>query len=151
MLIPPHQFDKFSFSDFISSLLCESDRPIRLTQCYTRGYDSLCTIIMWHSHLNDIEIPETKRFIPKGFELVTTLSKPNRPVSQFIRDAIGLLVSVKPGPIPRRSLLPRCPREVWKQPGLTEPRTPRDNAELSRLWAIHRMQIWPGLVARKRG
>ena len=38
---------------------------------------------MWHSHLNDIEIPETKRFIPKGFELVTTLSKPNRPVSQL--------------------------------------------------------------------
>ena len=25
---------------------------------------------MWHSHLNDMEIPETKRFIPKGFELV---------------------------------------------------------------------------------
>ena len=23
---------------------------------------------MWHSHLNDMEIPETKRFIPKGFE-----------------------------------------------------------------------------------
>jgi len=21
---------------------------------------------MWHSHLNDMEIPETKRFIPKG-------------------------------------------------------------------------------------
>ena len=31
---------------------------------------------MWHSHLNDMEIPETKRFIPKGFELGTTLSKP---------------------------------------------------------------------------
>ena len=92
----------------------------------------MCIIIIWHSHLNDIEIPETKRFIPKGFELVTTLSKPNRPVSQIIRDAIGLLVSVKPSPIPRRSLLPRCPREVWKQPVLTEPRTPRDNAELSR-------------------
>ena len=30
-------------------------------------------IIMWHSHLNDMEIPETKRFIPKGFELGTTL------------------------------------------------------------------------------
>ena len=29
---------------------------------------------MWHSHLNDMEIPETKRFIPKGFELGTTLS-----------------------------------------------------------------------------
>ena len=31
-------------------------------------------IIMWHSHLNDVEIPETKRFIPKRFELGTTLS-----------------------------------------------------------------------------
>ena len=87
---------------------------------------------MWHLHLNDIEIPETKRFIPKGFEWGTTLIKPNRPVSQFNRNAIGLLVSVKPSPIPRRSLLPHCPREVWKQPGLTEPRTLRDNAKLSR-------------------
>ena len=24
---------------------------------------------MWHSRLNDMEIPETKRFIPKGFEI----------------------------------------------------------------------------------
>ena len=31
-------------------------------------------IIMWHSHLNDMEIPETKRFIPKGFELGTILT-----------------------------------------------------------------------------
>ena len=30
-------------------------------------------IIMWHSHLNDMEIPETKRFIPTG-SLGTTLS-----------------------------------------------------------------------------
>ena len=29
---------------------------------------------MWHSHLNGMEIPETKRFKPKGFELGTTLS-----------------------------------------------------------------------------
>ena len=29
---------------------------------------------MWHSHLNDMEISETKRFIPKGFELGITLS-----------------------------------------------------------------------------
>ena len=28
---------------------------------------------MWNSHLNDMEIPEAKRFIPKGFELGTTL------------------------------------------------------------------------------
>ena len=31
-------------------------------------------IILWHSHLNDMEIPETKRFIPKGFESGTTVS-----------------------------------------------------------------------------
>ena len=31
---------------------------------------------MWHSHLNDMEIPETERFIPIGFELGTTLSQP---------------------------------------------------------------------------
>ena len=30
---------------------------------------------MWHSHLNDMEIPETKRFIPKDFELGITLSE----------------------------------------------------------------------------
>ena len=28
-------------------------------------------IRMWHSRLNDMEISETKRFIPKGFELGT--------------------------------------------------------------------------------
>ena len=33
----------------------------------------LC-IRMWYSNLNDMEIPETKRFIPKAFELATTLS-----------------------------------------------------------------------------
>ena len=55
-------------------------RPIRLTQCCTQfkspGIKILCVlicIIMRHSHLNDMEIPETKRFIPKGFELGTTL------------------------------------------------------------------------------
>ena len=29
---------------------------------------------MWQSLLNDMEIPETKRFIPKVFELGATLS-----------------------------------------------------------------------------
>ena len=38
-------------------------------------------IVMWHSHLNHIEIPETKRFIPKGFEFGTTLSLPNRSIT----------------------------------------------------------------------
>ena len=37
------------------------------------GEDSLC-IVLWHSHLNDMQISETKRCIPKGFELGTTLS-----------------------------------------------------------------------------
>ena len=31
-------------------------------------------IRMWHLHLNDTEILETKRFIPKEFELGTTYS-----------------------------------------------------------------------------
>jgi len=31
---------------------------------------------MRQSHLNDMEILETKRFIPKGFEFGTTLSWP---------------------------------------------------------------------------
>ena len=31
-------------------------------------------VIMWHSHLNDMKIPQTKRFIPKGFESGSTLS-----------------------------------------------------------------------------
>ena len=31
-------------------------------------------IIICHSHLNDMEILKTKRFIPKEFELGTTLS-----------------------------------------------------------------------------
>ena len=57
------------------------NRPIRLTQCCTqikspgiRFFVYCICFIMWHSHLNDMEIPETKRFIPKGFELGTTLS-----------------------------------------------------------------------------
>ena len=37
-------------------------------------------IIMWHSHLNDMEIPEAKRSFPKGFELGTILSEPNRSI-----------------------------------------------------------------------
>ena len=38
---------------------------------------------MWHSHLNYMEIPETKCLIPKGFQLGTTLSQPNRSI-EFI-------------------------------------------------------------------
>ena len=59
-----------------------ANRPIRLTQCCTQfkspGVKILCVLylrmIMLHSHLNDMEIPQTKRFIPKGFELGTTFS-----------------------------------------------------------------------------
>ena len=57
-------------------------RPNRLTQCCVpisnlpglRFFVCRICIRMWHSHLNDMEIPETNRFIPKGFELGTTLS-----------------------------------------------------------------------------
>ena len=68
--------------------LGSSYRPIRLTQCCThsnlpgiRFFVYCICIIMWHSHLNDMELPETKRFIPKGFELGTTLSQPNRSIT----------------------------------------------------------------------
>ena len=44
---------------------------------------------MWHSHLNDMEIPETKRFIPKGSELGTTLSWPNRSISVQIKPLVA--------------------------------------------------------------
>ena len=55
-----------------------NNRPIRLTQCCTqfkslgvlRFFVYCICIIMWHSHLNDVEIPETKRFIPKGMNWV---------------------------------------------------------------------------------
>ena len=53
------------------------NRPIRLTQCGTqwlRYFVHCICIIRWHLLLNDMEIPETKRFIPKGFESGTTLS-----------------------------------------------------------------------------
>ena len=42
----------------------------------SRGKDSLCVVFALQCglHLNDMEIPETKRFIPKGSELGTTLS-----------------------------------------------------------------------------
>ena len=41
---------------------------------------------MWHSHLNDMEISETKHFIPKEFELGTTLSQPNWPIKSRVKD-----------------------------------------------------------------
>ena len=63
-------------------------RPIRLTQCCTkfkslglRFFAYCICIIMLHSHLNDMDIPETKSLIPKGYELGATLSQPNRSMS----------------------------------------------------------------------
>ena len=51
-------------------ILIAKRRSARKLLCQSVG---IC-LIMWHSHLNDMEIPETKRVIPKGFELGTTLS-----------------------------------------------------------------------------
>ena len=48
---------------------------------------------MWHSHLNDMEIPQTKRFIPKGFELGTTMSWQNRYI-------LGRKIEWELGPVP---------------------------------------------------
>ena len=41
-------------------------------------------MIIEHSYLNDMEIPGTKRFIPEGFELGTTLSKPIRSIHMSV-------------------------------------------------------------------
>ena len=55
-------------------------RPIRLTQCCTQfkspGVKILCVLYLHHnvhSRLSDMKIPETKRFILKGFELDKTM------------------------------------------------------------------------------
>ena len=71
----------FAVSKIKTTLVQKSNRPTPLTQCCTQFKSPrvkiLCvlySIIMLHSHLNDGEIPETKRFILKGFELGTTFS-----------------------------------------------------------------------------
>ena len=58
-----------------------SNRPIRLTQCCTQFKSPRVKILcLLYLHYNVtfsfkcMEIPETKIFIPKGFELGTTLS-----------------------------------------------------------------------------
>ena len=55
-------------------------RPIRLTQCCTQfkspGIKILCVFYLHYNVafiFKCMEIPETKSFIPKGFELGTTL------------------------------------------------------------------------------
>ena len=58
------------------------DRPIRLTQCCTQfkspRVQILCVLYLHYNvaftFINDMEIPETKGFIPKGFEWGTALS-----------------------------------------------------------------------------
>ena len=58
-----------------------ANRPIRLTQCCTQfkspGVKIHCVLYLHHNvafSFKCMEIPETKSFIPKGFELGTTLS-----------------------------------------------------------------------------
>ena len=48
---------------------------------------------MKHSHLNDMEILRTKNFMPKGFELGTTLRLPNRSRGAETESVIILLVN----------------------------------------------------------
>ena len=62
-------------------------------------------IIMWHSHLNDMEIPETKRFIPKGFELGTTLSQPNSSIVGFpiVCSVVSVFRTLRYSPLPPSS------------------------------------------------
>ena len=48
-----------------------------ISQFKSLGDKILCVLYLYCNvafHINDMEIPETKRFIPKGFELGTTLS-----------------------------------------------------------------------------
>ena len=59
----------------------KGNRPIRLTQCCTQfkslGVKILCVMNFQDNEaftLNDMEILRTKRFIPKRFELGTTMS-----------------------------------------------------------------------------
>ena len=58
------------------------NRPIRLTQCCTQfkspGIKILCVLYLHYNvafSFKCMEIPKTKSFIPKGFELGTTFSR----------------------------------------------------------------------------
>ena len=75
------------------SLGSSKDRPIRLTQCCTQfkspGVKILCVLYLHYNvafSFKCMEIPETKSFIPKGFELSTTLSWPNRSIARVSAD-----------------------------------------------------------------
>ena len=59
----------------------KNNTPIRLTQCCTQfkspGVKILCVLYLHYNvafTFKCMEIPEIKSFIPKGFELGTTLS-----------------------------------------------------------------------------
>ena len=63
------------------------NRPIRLTQCCTQfkspGVKILCVLYLHYNvafTFKCMEIPKTKSFIPRGFELGTTFSEPNRSI-----------------------------------------------------------------------
>jgi len=49
--------------------------PIQIPGIKILCVNCIC-IIMWHSHLHDMEISERKRFIPRGFEMSTTWRYP---------------------------------------------------------------------------
>ena len=63
---------------FLDQVLRENKhRPNRLTRCCTLfkspGVKVLCVLYLhYNSHYNDMEIPGTKRFVPKGFEMDIT-------------------------------------------------------------------------------
>ena len=64
-----------------SPMMHTPNRSIRLTQCCTQfkspGVKILCVLYLHYNvafSFKCMEIPETKSFIPKGFELGTTLS-----------------------------------------------------------------------------
>ena len=48
-------------------------------------------LCVMHSHLNDMEIPGTKRFIPKGFELDARLSSSIWSIRSFITETLTAL------------------------------------------------------------
>ena len=74
-------FHLFLFHLFLFHLRYKLDVVPNSNLLVLRFFVYCICIVMWHSHLNHIEIPETKRFIPKGFELGTTLSFPNRSIT----------------------------------------------------------------------
>ena len=94
---------KLKWDFAVHLILFTIDGPIRLTHCCTQlkspWFKILCVLYYHHNVvfiLNDTEIPWKKGFIPKGFELGTTLSKPMgllETVALNFAPLIGLLVT----------------------------------------------------------